>query len=365
MNFVTLFLPTENFHLTKDVGMIPYIMYKYYGYNSTIVSYDNGDYPYLKTEVRGLKQDFVRKTTNNNMLNGCLYIWKEARNIDVLHLFHIGIQQYIWLLLFKLRNSKGKVYLKLDAAESIREIKFNRWNIKHFFKKYALKKCDLISVETTQLAEYLSENWPVEITYITNGFYDQGKYSKINYDMKQNTICHVSRVGSPEKATDVLLKGFKIASPNIKDWNLKIVGPIEKEFEPFIEQFFADNPELKERIEFVGLVTDRKELNQYYEQSKVFIMTSLFESFGLVFVEALRYGCTIITSNVSSAIDITDKERVGKIFPINDAEILAEKLITICSDENYLKQNTLDSQEYAYANFYWPTLCGEINKKLK
>ena len=41
MNFVTLFLPTENFHLTKDVGMIPYIMYKYYGYNSTIVSYDN------------------------------------------------------------------------------------------------------------------------------------------------------------------------------------------------------------------------------------------------------------------------------------------------------------------------------------
>ena len=37
--FLTLFPELENVHLMKDVGMIPYIMHKEFGYDSYIASY--------------------------------------------------------------------------------------------------------------------------------------------------------------------------------------------------------------------------------------------------------------------------------------------------------------------------------------
>jgi hypothetical protein len=61
MTFVTLFPGATNIHLTKDVGMIPFIMHKYYGYDSTLVCYKNDEYDYLETEVKGLKIDFLEK----------------------------------------------------------------------------------------------------------------------------------------------------------------------------------------------------------------------------------------------------------------------------------------------------------------
>ena len=51
MRYVTLFLKTENVHLLKDVGMIPYYLYKEHGMDCTIATYNNsGDYTYLEKE---------------------------------------------------------------------------------------------------------------------------------------------------------------------------------------------------------------------------------------------------------------------------------------------------------------------------
>ncbi len=40
-NFVTIFPRSENVHLTKDVGAIPYTFHRHLGYDSTVVSDDN------------------------------------------------------------------------------------------------------------------------------------------------------------------------------------------------------------------------------------------------------------------------------------------------------------------------------------
>ena len=60
MNFVTLFLRMKNVHLLKDVGMIPYILHRDYGVDSTMVSMKNEEkYPFLNKEVSGLKMRFL------------------------------------------------------------------------------------------------------------------------------------------------------------------------------------------------------------------------------------------------------------------------------------------------------------------
>ncbi len=49
--FATFFPACENTHLTKEVGMIPYILHRDFGYDSYIICYKNGDYPHLETKV--------------------------------------------------------------------------------------------------------------------------------------------------------------------------------------------------------------------------------------------------------------------------------------------------------------------------
>ena len=58
MRFVTLFLKTENVHLLKDVGMIPYHLYKDHDLDCSVACYKNSEeYTYADNEVKGLKID--------------------------------------------------------------------------------------------------------------------------------------------------------------------------------------------------------------------------------------------------------------------------------------------------------------------
>ncbi len=49
-----------NFHLIKDVGLLPYTMGKSFNYDAAILTYNNDDYDYLKAELNSeyLKLNF-------------------------------------------------------------------------------------------------------------------------------------------------------------------------------------------------------------------------------------------------------------------------------------------------------------------
>ena len=49
-------------------------------------------------------------------------------------------------------------------------------------------------------------------------------------------------------------------------------------------------------IYYLGFV-DKKELDKYYEESKIYLQLSRHEAFGVSVVEAMRYGCTPVVSN--------------------------------------------------------------------
>ncbi len=87
-NYVVIFPKLHNFHLMKDVGMIPYFMSKFFDYNSFIVTYKNDDYGYLKelNKDSKLKLIFLKKRFNDR-INVLLYILRNARHIDVLQFY--------------------------------------------------------------------------------------------------------------------------------------------------------------------------------------------------------------------------------------------------------------------------------------
>ncbi|CUH96257.1 hypothetical protein P22_2347 [Propionispora sp. 2/2-37] len=355
---VTLFPEAENVHLAKDVGMIPFVLYKHFGYDSVLVCYRNGDYPYLSQEVNGLKIDFLDRYYKDSAGDGCDYIAKHAAEIDILHLFHLENRTLQWITQYKSLNPEGKVYLKLDA--NIRALGLE---LDHAVL-HILGLCDLISVETRQLYQKLSKLWPLKLEYIPNGFYDFGEKRNVRWEEKDNIICTVGRIGLPVKANEVLLQAFNLASSFIPDWKLKLIGPVEKEFTAYIDHFFAENPNLVDKVIFTGEISNKQMLDQEYRKAKIFCMTSIIESFGLVFVEAIKNGCFVVTTKVSAANDITDNGKYGYFFEAGDANQLSQHLIALCNNQEFPRSVCGSIQAYAYNHFHWVNICEKILKAL-
>ncbi|MCP2029202.1 glycosyltransferase involved in cell wall biosynthesis [Flavobacterium sp. HSC-32F16] len=363
IRFLTIFTPCENVHLIKDIGMIPYVLYKEFNYESTVASYNNGDYPYLETDVKGLKQVFIKQVFKSNFLNLLNFIFFNFKKFDVLQVYDFSIKQLFLLYIFKVlnfRNPEARVYLKMDVNDSIRSWKFTR--VKEFIYKILLKKIDLVSLESKKLHEFAitQDIFKNVVKYIPNGFYDYGVRKDVDYADKENLIITVGRIGSFEKNNEVLLEGFKEFSKLNDKWKLEIIGPIEESFNTYIDEFMNNNPDLTDKISFTGPISDRKALNYKYKRAKIFVLTSISEGFPLVFLEAIKSGCMVVSTDLNTAYDVTDNARLGGIFPIGNHIELSKVLNEKVNAEEKLFQDCVSIQNFAYENFYWKNICHNI-----
>ena len=154
--------------------------------------------------------------------------------------------------------------------------------------------------------------------------------------------------------TETLLEAFAKLQDK-KDWILKIAGPIEKEFEEYINSFFIKNPSCKEKILFLGEL-DKKELAGAYREAKVFILPSIRESFGLVLVEALSFGDYLLTTTgIPTAPDFIQNETYGGVFHADQSEELTE-LMQKATEIKQSQDQLNEVISYANENFEWTSI---------
>lgn len=363
--FLTVFPYTENVHLIKDVGMIPYTLHSDFFYDSTIACYKNGEYPYLNSEVSGLKQVFIPKIFGYPTIDAILFICLNFWKYDIVQCYHLTRFSlsvlFIFRVLKKITFSSSFTFLKLDADEGIKSVKFKP--IHNFF----LNDINLISVETKGLYEFINNKGELEkkIEYIPNGFCSKDERVTVNFSSKENLIITVGRIGTFQKYNETLLEAFKSFALINSDWNLQIIGPIESNFQNYIQRYFNDNPYLVNRVLFTGVITNRDVLKEKYEKAKIFVLSSRYESFGLVYLEAMQSGCAIISSAITPAYDITDNEKYGTLFPVGDVFALEKALEDIVNNPLKLEKDCKLIQDFAYDNFSWSQICGKLDFLIK
>ena len=356
--FVAIFPETSDIHLKKDVGMIPYLMAKHHQYDACIVTYKKGEYPRLK-QMDGLKLVFV-KNTGDVIKDIADFIMRNAKNIDVLQLY--GLAPYMngtWVQLYKQLNPQGKVYIKLDANESIAGMKVPEgyWRI--------LDTCTLISAETKAVCQWLNENWPVKVAYIPNGICYENTDAPIEYSAKRNVILTVGRLGIKAKATEILLEAFILAQKELLDWELRLVGPIDPAFKDYLQEFYKKNPTMQRRIIFTGEINDNELLMAEYRQAKIFCLPSRWESFGIVSIEAAKNGCYMVATDLPAARDVTNQGEYGSLFAVDDTEGLSRLLTEITKDEERMENTCQAIQKYNKEKFNWYYICQYIEQQLQ
>lgn len=307
ITFYTLFPPTENVHLIKDVGMYPEALAKYEGVDAHLVCYKNGDYPYLGTEVKKLKLDFMEKKFGE-IIDGVRFIKNNAELIDVLNVYHLNLSSFFYLISFKLFKKKTAIsYLKLDADMRERD-RIKGKGIVQWIKKKTIYLADLVTVESTLMQDELNNIiGGNKIQYLPDGIEIVEDGSFVTEADKENVVLTVGRLGTEQKNTQLLVEKFIEQSKG--DYRLLLVGSITDEFRLWLNQKINElkeqNHVAAELIEYAGEISDRQELDNIYKKAKIFALPSRWESFGIVLVEALWQGCYLMTTDqVPSTSDL-------------------------------------------------------------
>ncbi|WP_242846033.1 glycosyltransferase [Clostridium novyi] len=145
-------------------------------------------------------------------------------------------------------------------------------------------------------------------------------------------------------------------------WKLKIVGPIEEEFNDYINNYFKNNPKMKDIVSFTGAIQNREELFNEYKKAKIFSLTSNFESFGIAFIEAASLGDVIISTDVGIAKELISKGN-GAVVDTEDVEALKRELKKYMIKDN-LKNDSEITYEIVRENFNWDNIINELNDSI-
>lgn len=155
--------------------------------------------------------------------------------------------------------------------------------------------------------------------------------SEITIAEKRNTILYVGRINEEQKKISTLIDIWSKVYSLIPKWNLKIVGGASE-----AEMEYWKNYALTKKMNnysFEGY----QDPEQYYREAKIILMTSAFEGFPMVLVEAMQYGCVPIAFNTFKALsDIIDDSYNGySIKPYKKGEYI-RRIIELTSNEDKL-----------------------------
>lgn len=388
----------EEFEYTwigKDNGMIPIYMHEIYGYESKILTVDlkhdlpnfeRGIYFIKVKRIFGFLGNFAYWVKLLKRYNIFKYLIKNADKIDILMLFHVSRCSYWYSYIYKKLNPNGKIYVKADFnlgvyQKELSVINSSPKNLKELFRKrretkeYNKRKkliplVDLISYESLEAYNFMKNSYAGMDTkgktvYLPNGYdnlFVEKNFRIKEFKEKENIILTVGRLGTKEKNTELLLESLK--EIDLKDWKVVLIGSETEELLKYKEKYFKENPDLKEKIIFTGEIKDRKELYEYYNKSKVFVLPSKWESFGIVMVEAMAFGNYVITSNTCAANDITNHNTIGKIIEIDSKIDLEKSLEEVVNGNVKLEEKCNKTLEYV-KNFKYEELIKNLMLKLR
>lgn len=373
--FYTLYQTKDGIDLLKDQGMVPYYMGKL-GYESHFISFIKPDpQDIFQKEVPELILDTLEDNGKLPKYPPLLmaykdvfrFIYQNRKQIDIFNPYYIK-HSILYGMFYKLVRSKGLLYVKLDMdpIQCERELKqpfnFIRKFVYGCYLKYIVDK---ITVESTTGEKFLQKHYNIDgskLLYIPNGIDDRylAHVPVEPFDKKENIILTVGRIGTFQKNTEMLLAACKRICWR-DDWKLYVVGPCTEEFKEKIVEFYRET-NLQDRVVFIGSIYDKRELSRLYNRAKIFCLTSRYESFGIVCVEAQSYGEYFISTPIVTANDFIPNEKVGKI--VNTADELAMQVNTLMDNPHLMEEAYPEILRHAQ-QYRWSTICEKLNRFLQ
>ena len=203
---------------------------------------------------------------------------------------------------------------------------------------YILSKSDAISVTGSNMKDWILKNIQVNekkvivLPHLIDKTYKGFKIPK--YD-----LIHVSKL-TENKNVECILRAVSLLKKSNININCCIIGDGDQ-MQNLID--YVSENDIKENIFFEGY---KKNVLDYYRNSKIFIQSSKNEGLSLALVEAISCGLVPIITNAGSEKDYITNNINGLYYDFDNHHQLAKKIIYTLKTENYsiLKNNIIHLQ---------------------
>ncbi len=165
-------------------------------------------------------------------------------------------------------------------------------------------------------------------------FQSKAKSIKNEYCKKNEkfvlTLCRIE----PRKDIPTLIEAIDIIVNKKKYTDAKFIIVGEGISSNKIKEMIKDKNLTKYAI-MVGRIDD-KDVPSYYKSADLFVLPTLYEGFGIVFIEAMCFGVPIISTNISAVPEVVGN--AGILIEPKNPELLANTILKVLKNERLLKE---------------------------
>jgi glycosyltransferase involved in cell wall biosynthesis len=147
---------------------------------------------------------------------------------------------------------------------------------------------------------------------------------------KITKVLFVGRLDMQKDPLTILQTAQKVIKEEPRT-NFTLVGDGEKFIE--CETFIRDN-HLENNVYLAGWQYD---VRKYYSTHHIFISSSIYEAFGLKFLEAGYYRLPVVATNVEGVPEVIEDKVTGFLSPPKNSYLLAQNLLKLIRDEKLRK----------------------------
>jgi len=216
----------------------------------------------------------------------------------------------------------------------------NRWYYRHFFPKYARKARRIITVSEFSRQDIVQRYAvPIEkIDLVYNGISSDfhsvkdptNSYPAMQWIGKDPYFIFIGGI-YPRKNLLRVLQAFEQFKRNVPGMHrLLLVGNTYRESREILE--YHSTMDFKESVVFTGRIEDRPLVTSLLQHALALVYVSLYEGFGLPIAEAMRCGCPVLTSSVTSMPEIAGGAAL--LVDPTDVKQISSAMNTLATDEN-------------------------------
>jgi len=174
------------------------------------------------------------------------------------------------------------------------------------------------------------------------------QFTELNKDNYDNQIALMVGRDFERKGGEYILKAWETIHQKLPNAQLWIVGP--------------DKPDKDTgmNVNWYGLVEDRNKVRSLFEQATLFVMPSLFEPWGHVFLEAMGLGLPCIGADHLSMPDMIQPGENGLLVPPHDAAALAEALLDLLAYPEEARRMGSNAFKRVSDYYNWDAVIGRM-----
>ena len=271
-------------------------------------------------------------------------------------IFFLSMNAIPFILPLKRKNRLVMIHHRFELKvmkEKIGVLGFLSYLLQELISPILYKKDHIITNSTSSQEDFIKMGYQ-DVNVVKSGI-DLPKFFTEN---KKNWVVSPGPI-KPWKHHDLVMKAF---SKLPKDWELIVFGSFESE--SYRQKLMSLSTEhgIKERVKFLGRISD-SEVRRILMESKLCVLGTEKEGWGLVAMEAQSYGCPVVAFDVPGIRDSVLDGKTGILVKLGDVYAMAGAMNDLIDNDSLYREMSRQATERSLL-YSWDQCYLEFVKEL-